>query len=87
MARSVHGLTEAEIALACASHSGEPFHAGTALALLQKCGRGAEDTRNAVASIGPSSDEAETARLAAEGAEPSALHNNCSGKHAGFVRA
>jgi L-asparaginase II len=77
-----YGLTEAEIALACASHSGEPFHAGTALAMLQKCGRGVETLECGV--HWPSNNQ--TARaLAAEGAEPSALHNNCSGKHAGFI--
>ena len=33
------GLTDAEIALACASHSGEPEHAATAAAMLGKVGR------------------------------------------------
>ena len=75
-------LTEAEIALACASHSGEAVHARTALAMLQKCGRGVEALECGV--HWPSSNEAARA-LAAKGAEASALHNNCSGKHAGFV--
>ena len=76
------GLTPAEIALACASHSGEPVHAGTALGMLEKCGRGA-----AVLECGvhwPLGVEAARA-LAARGDKPTALHNNCSGKHAGFV--
>ena len=77
-----YGLTKAEIALACASHSGEPAHARTALAMLQKCGRGAEALECGI--HWPASDEAARA-LAAKGAAPSALHNNCSGKHAGFV--
>ena len=75
-------LTEAEIALACASHSGEPVHARTALAMLAKCGRGAEVLECGV--HWPLSNEAARA-LAARGAGPTALHNNCSGKHAGFI--
>jgi L-asparaginase II len=77
-----YGLTKAEIALACASHSGEPIHARTALAMLQKCGRGVDALECGV--HWPSNDEA-TRALAAKSDEPSALHNNCSGKHAGFV--
>jgi L-asparaginase II len=77
-----YGLTRAEIALACASHSGEPIHARTAFAMLQKCGRDVDALECGI--HWPSSDAA-ARTLAAEGAEPSALHNNCSGKHAGFV--
>jgi L-asparaginase II len=75
-------LNAAEIALACASHSGEPVHAQTALGMLRKCGRGAEALECGV--HWPLSVEAARA-LAAQGAKPSALHNNCSGKHAGFI--
>ena len=75
-------LTQAEIALACASHSGEPIHARTALDMLEKCGRGVEVLECGV--HWPLSNEAARA-LAARGAGPTALHNNCSGKHAGFV--
>jgi L-asparaginase II len=76
------GLTPAEIALACASHSGEPIHATTALGMLEKCRRSA-----AVLECGvhwPLGVDAARA-MAARGDEPTALHNNCSGKHAGFV--
>ena len=75
-------LNAAEIALACASHSGEPLHAETALGMLRKCGRDAETLECGV--HWPTGVEAARA-LAARGAEPSALHNNCSGKHAGFI--
>src|SRR5829696_8918905 len=34
------GLTDAEIALACASHSGEPEHVATAASMLAKAGQG-----------------------------------------------
>jgi L-asparaginase II len=75
-------LTQAEIALVCASHSGEPIHAETALAILNKCGRGADALECGV--HWPSNVEAARS-LAASGLKPSALHNNCSGKHAGFI--
>ena len=76
------GLTEAEIALACSSHSGEPVHVATVLTMLAKAGRdvsclecGAHWPYDAVAARA----------LAAARAEPGPQHNNCSGKHAGFI--
>ena len=77
------GLTDEEIALACASHSGEPAHVATAAAMLAKAGR-TWPASNA-APTGRSGEAAQLGRLAASGAKPTALHNNCSGKHAGFV--
>jgi L-asparaginase II len=76
------GLTEAELALACASHNGEPDHVRTAAAMLAKAGL---DT--SVLECGTHWPTLESAQhtLAAAGRLPSALHNNCSGKHAGFV--
>ncbi|HEX8664792.1 MAG TPA: asparaginase [Beijerinckiaceae bacterium] len=77
-----YGLTDAEIALACASHSGEPEHVAAATAVLAKAGQ-----TPACLECGahwPSNDDAARA-LAAAGKTPTALHNNCSGKHAGFV--
>ncbi len=76
------GLTDAEIALACSSHSGEPEHAATAAAMLRKAGY--EEGCLECGAHWPMGDAAARA-LAAAGEEPSALHNNCSGKHAGFV--
>ncbi len=76
------GLTDAEIALACASHSGEPAHVAAAAAMLGKAGRNAAALECGVHwPLG----EAAARALARSGAEPCALHNNCSGKHAGFV--
>ncbi len=76
------GLSDAEIALACASHSGEPLHAETAASALKKAGL---DYRCLECGAHwPMGDKIARA-LAASGAEPTALHNNCSGKHAGFV--
>ena len=75
-------LTNMEIALACASHSGEARHVGTAAGMLKKAGLDAGALECGV--HWPSSEK--TARaLAKSGGEPSALHNNCSGKHSGFL--
>ena len=76
------GLSEAEIALTVASHSGEMLHAQTAASILQKAGQ-----TSACLECGAHwpMGEAATRDLAATGGKPSALHNNCSGKHAGFV--
>ncbi|MCY7314854.1 MAG: asparaginase [Rubrivivax sp.] len=76
------GLTDAELALACASHGGEPQHAATAAAMLAKAGLDA--TSLECGAHWPHHDGSIKA-LAAAGQQPSALHNNCSGKHAGFV--
>ncbi len=76
------GLTPKEIALAVSSHSGEPEHVETALGMLKKAGRDADCLE--CGAHWPSSGEAERA-LAASGQKPSALHNNCSGKHSGFI--
>jgi L-asparaginase II len=75
-------LTDAEVALACASHSGEDTHVGRATSMLAKAGRNASALEcGAHWPLG----EAAARALARSGKRPSALHNNCSGKHAGFV--
>jgi L-asparaginase II len=76
------GLADAELALACASHNGEPEHVTTAAGMLAKAGLDA-----AALECGAHwpSREAFQRQMAARGETPSALHNNCSGKHAGFV--
>jgi L-asparaginase II len=75
-------LTGAEIALASSSHSGEEDHAETAAGMLAKAGR--DVTCLECGAHWPLGDKAARA-LASRGQTPSALHNNCSGKHAGFV--
>jgi L-asparaginase II len=76
------GLTNAELALACASHTGLPEHTETAAAMLAKASR--TETCLECGTHWPSSTSAARA-LAAAGQTPNALHNNCSGKHAGFI--
>jgi L-asparaginase II len=76
------GLSEAEIALACSSHNAEAAHVATAAAMLAKAGR--DEAALECGVHWPYYDVAARA-LAAAGKQPGALHNNCSGKHAGFV--
>ena len=76
------GLSDEELALACASHGGEPRHAQTAASMLAKAGLDVDALE--CGAHWPYEDTA-TKNLARSGHSPSALHNNCSGKHSGFV--
>jgi L-asparaginase II len=76
------GLSEEEIALACGSHSGEDAHVALAQAMLAKAGR--DDSALECGAHWPLGEAASRA-LARSGRSPGPLHNNCSGKHAGFV--
>ena len=77
-------LSGEEIALTCGSHGGEPVHVGTAAALLRK---GELDEEDLLCGAHAPYDEKAAAELRAAGEEPSPLHNNCSGKHAGMLLA
>src|SRR6476646_3852688 len=76
------GFTEREVALACASHNGEPIHTKIAASMLRKIGLGPEALKCGVHE--PFSLE-ETRRLHEKNEQPSVLQNNCSGKHAGML--
>jgi L-asparaginase II len=77
-------LTGRELAVACASHNGEPIHREAAASVLSKAGLDASHLK--CGAHEPYGKEA--ARLLRErGERPSALHNNCSGKHAGMLAA
>ena len=75
-------LSNKEIAIACASHTGEPDHVSTAESILNKAGLGRDDLE-----CGTHWPSYETAahNLARSGGAPCALHNNCSGKHANML--
>jgi len=75
-------LGDDELALACASHGGEPMHTQTAARMLEKAGLEADALECGV--HWPYHEDSARA-LAAEGRTPTALNNNCSGKHAGFL--
>ena len=76
------GLSDAELAIACASHNGEALHTQTVAGLLAKAGLDGKALE--CGTHWPYLDSAARA-LAAHGLEPTALNNNCSGKHAGFL--
>ncbi len=76
------GLSDDELALACASHNGEPAHVQTAAAMLAKAGLAVDALE--CGTHWPYHEVSQRV-LAAAGQEPTALHNNCSGKHAGFA--
>lgn len=81
-AADAFGFAKRELALACASHSGEKEHAALAAAMLAKAGL--EEDALECGAHWPMRMEA-ALELAGEGRRPSPLHNNCSGKHAGFL--
>lgn len=76
------GLADGEIAVMAASHDGTPAHVAAVRSLLHKGGI-AED----LLGCGPHApfDAEARAALFAAGGRPQRVHNNCSGKHAGFL--
>ncbi|RKF14047.1 asparaginase [Roseovarius spongiae] len=76
------GLTPEHLALACASHNGAAIHTERVNAWLADLGLGDDDFR--CGAHMPKDSEAHKALLCS-GAEPCQAHNNCSGKHAGFL--
>ncbi|MFN6951946.1 MAG: asparaginase [Albidovulum sp.] len=76
------GLGSAQLALACASHNGAHVHTHAVGRWLSGLGLGEADLR-----CGPQMPDDPDARreiLCSEGT-PCQIHNNCSGKHAGFL--
>ena len=75
-------LTPQELALACASHGGEPRHVDAVASWLQRLGLSESDLEcgTHLPSHAPSAE-----RLLSAGRRPTTLHNNCSGKHAGML--
>ncbi|MGL6208581.1 MAG: asparaginase, partial [Paracoccaceae bacterium] len=76
------GLTERQLAFSCASHMGAALHRQAAADWLAGLGLGEADLR---CGAHEPSDRAERDRLIAGGEAPCQLHNNCSGKHSGFL--
>lgn len=81
-AADAYGFGPRELALACASHGGEKLHVDTAAAMLASAGR---DVSALECGVHWPTAEAARRDLLRAGGRPNALHNNCSGKHAGFV--
>src|SRR5437870_6256236 len=77
-----YGFTDPELALACASHSGESGHVAAAQSVLARIGLDASYLR---CGAHPPMHVPSATALYRAGAEPTALQNNCSGKHSGFL--
>ncbi|WGF86439.1 asparaginase [Marinivivus vitaminiproducens] len=81
-AADAYDLSPAELALACASHSGEPRHVERVRNWLLRLGVTPDDLAcGAHRPLDRTSADAETAAGHCPGRE----HNNCSGKHAGML--
>ncbi|PYS99851.1 MAG: L-asparaginase [Acidobacteria bacterium] len=76
------GYSDEEIALACASHSGEARHVRIARLMLERAGLSEAYLR--CGSHLPF-NEKEAERMQRAGEYPTQLHNNCSGKHAAML--
>ncbi|MFV0359101.1 asparaginase [Tropicimonas sp.] len=81
-AADVAGLGTEQLALACASHNGAEMHVSRVTRWLDDLGLSEPDLR-----CGPQmpDDPAEHRRLLCSDTPPCQIHNNCSGKHAGFL--
>jgi L-asparaginase II len=75
-------FTPAELALALSSHNAEAIHTEGVQRILDRLGLGVGHLQ--CGAQAPGDPEARN-RLRDAGEKPTALHNNCSGKHAGFL--
>ena len=79
---AARGLTDAHLALACASHQGAALHVGMAGRWIADLGLTEADLR---CGAHEPMDHGERDRLICLHEKPCQLHNNCSGKHSGFL--
>ena len=81
-AAAAYGLTSEQLALACASHQGAAIHTDRVKPWLDQLGLSDDDFR-----CGPQwpNDRDACNGLIRAHARPCQIHNNCSGKHAGFL--
>lgn len=81
-AADAFGLGTEQLALACASHKGAEIHTSRVARWLGDLGLGEDALR---CGVQEPSDIAARDRLIKADASPCQWHNNCSGKHAGFL--
>jgi L-asparaginase II len=81
-AADAFGLTDRELAVACASHNAEEPHLAAVTSILEKAGLTEDDLQSGahLPLYGPEAD-----KLIRSGEEPRPIHGNCSGKHAGMI--
>ncbi len=75
-------LSPRRLAFSCASHQGSDAHAALAAEWLAEMGLGEADLLCGAQAPG---DQETRERMIRAGEAPSQLHNNCSGKHSGFL--
>jgi L-asparaginase II len=76
------GYSEEQVALLCASHSGEPKHVAAVADMLERAGCTADDLQ---CGVHPPLYYTAREELPPAGVKFSPLHHNCSGKHAGML--
>ena len=76
------GLTDEELAVACASHNAEEPHLAAVRSILEKAGLDEGDLQSGAH---PPMYAPAAAELVRSGEEPHPIHGNCSGKHAGML--
>jgi L-asparaginase II len=81
-AADARGLSQAHLALSCASHRGAHVHVDLAGRWINDLGLSETDLRCGAHEPG---DIDERNRLIRADEKPCQLHNNCSGKHSGFL--
>jgi L-asparaginase II len=81
-AADAFGLTQKELAVACASHNSEVRHLEAVRSILQKADLSEDELQSGAhpPMYGPAAAE-----LVRRDEEPRAIHSNCSGKHAGML--
>lgn len=77
-----YGITDKELAVMCASHSGTDDHAETVASIQKKIGATEEDL---LCGTHYPIDKTTTERMRKEGATPRPNQHNCSGKHSGML--
>ena len=77
-----YNLTDKELAVMCASHSGEDQHVEVVRSILKKIGLKESDLN---CGTHPPFHKKTARRIWKEGKKPSLIRNNCSGKHAGML--
>lgn len=81
-AADFYNLSDQEIAVTCGSHNAEKIHQDLVNSILQKIGSNVSELQ---CGAQPPSHRATRNNIVQNKQNFSAIHNNCSGKHAGFI--
>ncbi|MBO9464320.1 asparaginase [Tropicibacter sp. R15_0] len=81
-AAKAFGIRQDRLALACASHQGAPLHVQAVNTWLADLGLGDGDL---ICGTEASRDKELRFQMIRDGETPCRVHNNCSGKHSGFL--